>query len=304
MFRKSIQRTSFILLLVLFLQIMTPITSLATDVRKINNEDIAVELEDVIVTTIDKGSIAIIKTYSKNGTLLEEIIIDRGNLQNYKVLNYTEKKNNKPVERTINFEEKFGLTPNTNIIKDDNISLKNEYDLNRAYEYTIGRSTVKSHSPISNFTTYYVDVSYKYSSSWDSDQYLLKSGQYAAGEAIAMLIGLFNFSAKTGSNLLGALVGWGVAKIVGNVYNIATNVYLNADNRDFDVIGRDSRDPEYTVGTLYGTEWQITHRGSYYGKTFYDGVNLDDWGDKTITYSLIREMYPGLYYEMEVISER
>lgn len=221
-----------------------------------------------------------------------------------KVINYDKSNNNQPSIETINFEEEFGVKPSSiENISYNKIKPKKQYSLNRAYGYEIGRGTVKSHSQWSNFERYYVDVSYEHFGNWKSGQYLVNSGTYAGGKFLVFIIGLFNIQTTLGVKIIDTLIAWGVAEVIGKGYSVIFDTHLNGDKIDIDVIGRDSRDSD-TVGILYGTKWKITQIGEHYGKTLYEGVDLDNWGDKSITYSLIKEMYPGLHYDMEVLSER
>lgn len=304
MFKKSIKSISFILSLVLFLQVIFPVLSIAANgkvanEKKFNNENVALEFEDVVVTATDKEDITNIKTYSKDGRLLEEIILDRKNLQEYKVINHDKSTKDKLSIKKVNFEERFGVKPYIS----DGTESRDQNILSRGYEYDVGRGTVRSHSPNSYYRTYYVDVSYEYYGIWSSGQYLVNAGKYSGGEFLAFIMSLFSFKSSLGIKLIDSLVSWGIAKIVSTGYQVLSRAHLNGNKIDIDVIGRDSRDPS-TIGTIYGRKWEITHLGSYYGKILYEGVALDDWGNKSTTYSLIREMYPGLHYEMEVLSER
>lgn len=110
MFSKLKKQLSFIMIFTLVLQIVAPLTSLATNQsEQFNGKNLILKQDGYIHTTIDEGKVAIIKTYTDDGILLEEVIIDRNENRQAIHLDYNKSRNIEPTKTIINFED-YGIT--------------------------------------------------------------------------------------------------------------------------------------------------------------------------------------------------
>lgn len=292
MFKRFRKQLSFILLFTLFVQVINPLTSLAVNTSgQFNGEDLILKQNGYIYTAIDENKISTIKTYTEDGMLLEKVIVDRNENSKAIHIDYNKTKNMKPIKTIINFED-YG------IIQKDNGS--KYQSLGKSGAYYLGKSTIKSHSPFTSSTYYYMNTTYdKYNR---QGTYSVPSFTGTMAKAIALFIGIINVPAKLAASVIGRLAWAGIVKIAGDLVTMPF-FSISANITEYTIYGVDSKDSGAN-GELDGTKAVINHTGSkYFNETFYDGFDIRKWGDKTITYTLIQQAYPGFYQEMEVIRE-
>lgn len=251
-----------------------------------NNEEILFILDGEIYTDASENGNIIIKTYSEDGNLIEEVTVDKES----NVMESIRYNNDEMSLRSAPLVERIYLD-------EYKVEEMKDYQITPfAGRYDLGRTTYRSTTE-----PYYRAMSVSYTTYEDRVSYDVPTTMNTVGKLVAFIAGFISMPTSIAGKVVSGLISAGVISKAADIL-FFDKFMVSAKRTDSEFWGEDSNYKGGVTGTLYEVE---TRSSKYYGEKFKEGIYLDssDWGNGTISRALGPSVYRGFYSELTYVSE-
>jgi len=248
-------------------------------------EEVILSMDGFIYTSISKNDNIIIKAYSEDGNLIEEVILDKV-ANTIKSINY------------INDDVNFKSVHEEEIIDLNEFQIDDDYQMKslESSRNILGRTIYRSNSQ-----PYYRAMSVEYLKFEDMVSFTVPTAMNTIPKLIGFIIGYIPVPSNIAGKIVAGLIGSNI------IEKIADELYF----KQFDVSAYMTQctfwgiDGNYR-GSIDGKLYEVQTKDSrYYKDQFKEGIYLDpiEWGNGSISRALQYQVYGGFMSNLTYVSE-
>lgn len=246
-----------------------------------NGESIIFEMNGFICTEVKESNYTIIKTYNKEGQLIE----------NAKSFNYENK-----IE-IVTYDE-MNIPKKEVILMEETISTNQEIE-NETTPFIVYPTVPLGRTTFSSKTSPYfraMTVKYKKTTN-EGVSYTVPNGIKTVGGMISFLLKIASWKSGAVKKVIDDYFIEGI--ISGTLNAIECNKFkVSANETKYQYWGEDTYNNNSYKGSIIGSTYQVrTEASKYYKKNFNEGIYFSpqEWGNGSITRGLAPTVYGGFY---------